>query len=175
KLKSLVADVQNLNLDRIDARSCNTGQNDGAMSELQMFFNCNTFCAPKMLDSFGRIGYRPLARDAKDFSDWVGKHHNVKIKGVPPDRFALDQSYSGGIKLDAIAESAAAVKAWADAYMPAGGRFTGENELSYHALTNLKQDLIFAGEKQFRELLAEAKKGQPASRKVDAKNWTLTR
>lgn len=167
KLKSLIADVQNLNLDRVDARACNTGQNDGAMSELQMFFNCNIFCAPKMLDSFGYIGYRPLAKNGDDFNQWVAKHRNVRMKGVAPDRFALDQNYSGGIKLAAIAESPEAAKAWADAYLPGGGNFTGKNELFYHALTNLKQDMIFAGQPEFRALLVEAEKGKVPSRTID--------
>jgi len=169
ELKALVSKVQALGLDRIDARACNTGQNAVTMSQLQVFFNCNTFCAPKLLDSFGEINYGRINSDPGYWTQWLKDHKNITIKGVPPDRFALSQNFSGGVKPEALAESKKAITDWADAYLPPSSVFTADSPLRYHGLTNLKT-LIFAGEAGFRAQLAEAYKGKEPSRKVDVKN-----
>jgi hypothetical protein len=167
ELKALIVTVQQLSLDRVDVRACSTGQNDVAMSALQVFFNCDTFCAPKMLDSFGEIGFQPFARNAGDFDTWVKNHPNAQVSGGSPDRFALSQDMTKGINTEAMAESKKGAKDWADSHLPAGGNFTGANSLRYHALTNMKSAMYYAGEPQFRAELVEAKKGHEPSRKID--------
>ena len=50
--------------------------------------------------------------------------------------------------------------------MPAGGNFTGSNQLFYHALADLKT-FVFAGEPGFHDQPVEATKGNVPSRKID--------
>jgi len=168
ELKALVRKVQALALDRVDVRACNTGQKAVPMSQLQVFFNCNTFCAPKLLDSFGEIKYGRINKDPGFWQEWLKKHKNVTIKGVSPDRFALSRDFTGGVNPQALAESKKAITDWADYYLPPSSVFTGDNQLLYHGLTDLKSSLIFAGEAGFRTQLAEAYKGKEPSRKLDA-------
>jgi hypothetical protein len=173
KLKALVTRVQGLGLSRVDVRACNTGQDPVPMSALQQFFNCDTFCCPKMLDSFGPIGLGKFATDPATFDKWVKDHPGAEVAGTAPNRFAFYQNLAKGVNSEAIAESAKGAKAWADSKMPAGGNYTGNNQLYYHALTNLKNKMIFAGEPAFRAELAEATKGNVPSRKIDV-NAPLT-
>jgi len=166
KLKGQIKKVQALGLNRVDARACNIGQDADAMSAMQQFFNCSTFCAPKILDSFGAIVYGKFVTDPATFDKWVKDHAGAEVAGASPNRFGFYQNLSKGVASEAIAESAKGVKAWADSKMPAGGNFTGSNQLFYHALTDLKK-FVFAGEPGFRDQLVEATKGNVPSRKID--------
>ena len=166
KLKAQIEKVQALGLNRVDARSCNIGQNADAMSAMQQFFNCSTFCSPKILDSFGAIGYGKFVTDPATFDKWVKDHAGAEVVGASPNRFGFYQNLSKGVASEAMAELAKGVKAWADLKMPAGGNFTGNNQLFYHALTDLKK-IVFAGEPGFRDQLVEATKGNVPSRKID--------
>ncbi len=171
--KSLIEKVQQKSLARVDVRACNIGQNDVAMSALQVFFNCGTFCAPSLLDSFGVIGYKPFAKgDA--FDKWVKGHPGAVVSGAPSDRFAVFQDLSKGVNTAAAAESAKGATDWASAHLPPGGSFTGQQELPYHGLTDLKSHMFFAGDSEFRTRLVEAYKGREPSRQVDV-NQPLTR
>lgn len=173
KLKPLIERVQKLELNRVDVRACNTGQNEFAMSALQQFFNCSTFCCPKLLDSFGVIYFGKFFSDAEAFDKWVKEHPGAEVSGGAGDRVGFHQDLTKGVRSAAIAESAKGAKEWADARMPAGGNFTGRNQLYYHALTDLKTKMLFAGEAGFRTELVEAKKGNVPSRKIDIKNIPL--
>ena len=93
-------------------------------------------------------------------------HAGAEVVGASPNRFGFYQNLSKGVASEAMAESAKGVKAWADLKMPAGGNFTGNNQLFYHALTDLKK-IVFAGEPGFRGQLVEATKGNVPSRKID--------
>ena len=143
------------------------------MSALQQFFNCNTFCCPKLLDSFGPINFGTPVKDPATFDKWVKEHAGAEVMGASPNRFGFYQNLSKGVNSAAITESAKGAKAWADAKMPPGGSFTGSNQLFYHGLTDLKSKMIFAGEAGFRAELVEATKGNVPSRKIDPNNWTL--
>ena len=96
----------------------------------------------------------------------VKDHAGAEVSGAAPNRFGFFQNLSKGVGSEAMAESAKGVKAWADSKMPAGGNFTGNNQLFYHALTDLKK-FVFAGESAFRDQLVEATKGNVPSRRVD--------
>ena len=172
KLKALIVKVQALGLNRVDARACNIGQDADSMSAMQQFFNCSTFCSPKILDSFGAINYGKFVTDPNTFDKWVKDHPGAVVSGSAPNRFGFSQTLSKGVASEAIAESAKGVKAWADSKMPAGGNFTGNNQLFYHALTDLKI-FAFAGEQGFRDQLVEATKGNVPSRKIDINNAPL--
>ena len=172
KLKALIAKVQALGLNRVDARACNIGQDADSMSAMQQFFNCSTFCSPKILDSFGAINYGKFVKDPATFDKWVKDHPGAVVSGSAGDRFGFSQTLSKGVASEATAESAKGVKAWADSKMPAGGNFTGNNQLFYHALTDLKM-FAFAGEQGFRDQLVEATKGNVPSRKIDLNNAPL--
>jgi len=174
-LKALILKVQALALDRIDVRSCNTGKSAVAMSQLQVFFNCNTFCAPKLLDSFGEINYGRINNDPNFWQKWLKEHQNVTIKGTPPDRFALSKNFKGGLKPEALAESKKAITDWAAYYLPPSIVFNADSQLRYHGLTDLKNRLVFAGEADFRTQLVEAYKGKEPSRTVDVKTTELPR
>jgi hypothetical protein len=165
-LKGQIEKMQGLGLDRVDARACNIGQDPVAMSAMQQFFNCNTFCAPKILDSFGVIMYGSFV-GAAAFDQWVSKHAGAEVTGASPNRFGFSQNLSQGVASESAAESAQGAKDWADLKMPPGGHFTGKNQLYYHALTDLKT-FAFAGEANFRKQLVEATKGNVPSRRVDA-------
>lgn len=166
KLKGQIEKVQAIGLNRVDARACNIGQDAHAMSAMQQFFNCSTFCSPKILDSFGNIGFGKFVTDPATFDKWVKEHAGAEVMGASPDRFGFYQNLSKGVASAAIAESAKGAKAWADSKMPAGGNFTGNNQLFYHALTDLKK-IVFAGEPGYRDQLVEATKGNVPSRKID--------
>ncbi len=172
KLKALIAKVQALGLNRVDARACNIGQDADSMSAMQQFFNCSTFCSPKILDSFGSINYGQFIKDPNTFDKWVKDHPGAVVSGSAGDRFGFSQNLSKGVASEAAAESAKGVKAWANSKMPAGGNFTGNNQLFYHALTDLKI-FAFAGEQGFRDQLVEATKGNVPSRKIDLNNAPL--
>ena len=172
KLKALIVKVQALGLNRVDARACNIGQDADSMSAMQQFFNCSTFCSPKILDSFGAINYGQFIKDPATFDKWVKDHPGAVVSGSAGDRFGFSQNLSKGVASEAAAESAKGVKAWADSKMPAGGNFTGNNQLFYHALTDLKI-FAFAGEQGFRDQLVEATKGNVPSRKIDLNNAPL--
>jgi hypothetical protein len=172
KLKALIVKVQALGLNRVDARACNIGQDADSMSAMQQFFNCSTFCSPKILDSFGSINYGQLVKDPNTFDKWVKEHPGAVVSGSAGDRFGFFQNLSKGVASEAIAESAKGVKAWADSKMPAGVNFTGNNQLFYHALTDLKI-FAFAGESGFRDQLVEATKGNVPSRNIDLNNAPL--
>jgi hypothetical protein len=166
KLKAQIEKVQALGLNRVDARACNIGQDADSMSAMQQFFNCSTFCSPKILDSFGPINYGKFVTDPATFDKWVKDHPGADVSGAAPNRFGFSQNLAKGVGSEAMAESAKGVKAWADSKMPAGGNFTGNNQLFYHALTDLKT-FVFAGEAGFRDQLVEATKGNVPSRKID--------
>jgi hypothetical protein len=173
KLKGQIQKVQALGLDRVDARACNIGQDAVAMSAMQQFFNCNTFCSPKILDSFGVIIYGSFVTNPAAFDKWVSNHAGAEVAGSSPNRFGFFQNLSKGVASESIAESAKGAKDWADSKMPPGANFTGKNQLFYHALTDLKK-FVFAGESEFRNQLVEATKGNVPSRRVDI-NAPLTR
>jgi len=168
-LKALIERVQKLKLNRVDVRACEIGQNDVVMSALQQFFNCNTFCAPKLLDSFGHIDWGQFVKDPATFDKWVKEHRGAEISGSVGNRFGFSIVVRVGVRLQAIAESANGVKAWADSKMPPGGNFTGHNQLFYHALITDVTKFVFAGEPAFRAELKEATKGNVPSRKIDLK------
>lgn len=172
KLKLQIEAVQKLELNRVDARACSTGQEPVPMSALQQFFNCNTFCCPKMLDSFGVINFGKFITDPATFDKWVNDHSGAEVFGTAPHRVAFNQDLSKGVASVAAAESAKGAKDWADSKLPPGGNFTGSSQLYYHALTNFKT-FVFAGEPGFRSELAEATKGNVPSRKIDIKNMPL--
>jgi hypothetical protein len=160
-LKALIRKVQALGLDRVDVRSCDTGKSADTLSRLQVFFNCNTFCAPKLLDSFGEINYGRIINDQNFWQKWIKEHRNVTIKGTPPDRFALSAGFAGPrLKPEALAESKKAITDWAAHYLPPSNVFTAASQLRYHGLTDAKSRLIFAGEAAFRAELAEAYRGK---------------
>ena len=161
KLKALIVKVQALGLNRVDARACNIGQDADSMSAMQQFFNCSTFCSPKILDSFGAINYGKFVTDPATFDKWVKDHPGAVVSGSAGDRFGFSQTLSKGVASEAIAESAKGVKAWADSKMPAGGNFTGNNQLFYHALTDLKT-FVFAGESGFPRPAGRGHQGQRA-------------
>lgn len=158
-LKALILKVQSLALNRIDVRACDTGKNSIAMSQLQVFFNCNTFCAPKLLDSFGEINYGRNGTDPNVWKTWLRDHRNHKYWGTPPDRFALSLDFSRTVKLDALAESTKAITDWVASHLPPSTVFTSGSQLRYHGLTNLKS-MVFAGEAEFRAQLVEADRGK---------------
>lgn len=165
-LKSLIEKVQKKSMARVDVRACNVGQNDVAMSALQVFFNCDTFCAPDMLDSFGVVGYQPFAKGAP-FDKWVKSHPGAAVSGSAPDRFAIFQDLTKGVNTAAGAELAKAATDWAAAHLPPGGSFNGQQVLPYHGLTDLKSHMFFAGDTEFRAHLVEALKGHEPSRRID--------
>ena len=77
-------------------------------------------------------------------------------------RWRTCQTPSKGVTLEAIAaKSAKGVKAWANSKMPAGGSFTGNNQLFYHALTDLKT-FVFAGEARDPRPAGRGHQGQRA-------------
>ena len=112
KLKALIAKVQALGLNRVDARACNIGQDADSMSAMQQFFNCSTFCSPKILDSFGSINYGQFIKDPATFDKWVKDHPGAVVSGSAGDRFGFSQNLSKGVASEAAAESAKGVKAW---------------------------------------------------------------
>jgi hypothetical protein len=158
-LKALILKVQSLALDRIDVRSCDTGKNNVVMSQLQVFFNCNTICAPKLLDSFGEINYGRINNDPNVWQKWLRDHRNPRYWGTPPDRFALALDFTRGAKLEALAESNKAVTDWVASHLPPSAIFTPGRQLRYHGLTNLTR-MVFAGEAEFRAQLVEAYRGK---------------
>jgi hypothetical protein len=164
-LKALILKVQALALDRVDVRSCNTGKNtDGSMNALQAFFNCNTFCAPKLFDSFGPINYGRIVNDPAFWQKWLKQHPSATVKGTPPDRFALSKIFTGrNIQADALAESKKAITDWASYYLPPSPVFTADKPLYYHGLTDLKGRFVFAGEADFQAQLVEAYRGKGPS------------
>jgi hypothetical protein len=166
KLKAQIDRVQKLELDRVDLRACNTGQNSIVMNALQIFFNCNTLCAPAIYDSFGPIPFAEVTRNPKTWAEWQLAHRDATIEGTSPNRFALHYKIVGNtqVMLDVLADSEQAVQDWAKRHLPAGNYSTGP--LFYHAFTNL-QTLIFAGDPGFRDQLKEAYKGMADPRKVD--------
>jgi hypothetical protein len=171
--KSLIEKVQQRSLARVDVRACNIGQNDVATSALQVFFNCDTFCAPSLLDSFGIIGYQPFAKGAT-FDKWVNSHLGAVVNGTSSDRFAIFQDLSKGVNTAAVAESAIGATDWAAAHLPPGGTFKGQQVLPYHGLTDLKNHMFFAGDPEFHTNLVEAYRGREPSRRVDI-NQPLSR
>ena len=173
-LKKLVESVQKLELDRVDLRACNVGENDVALSSLQVFFNCNTCCAPKAYDSFGPIPFGAVTQDPEKWKAWLKDHPGATVEGEPPNRFALHYKIVDGnskVMLGAQADSEQAVKDWAKKHLPPG-KYKG-GPLFYHALTKDLKTLIFAGEPGYRDYLVEAYKGKEPSRTIDTKNWTL--
>jgi len=166
-LKASLEKVQKLGLNRIDVRACNVGSSATSMSQLQIFFNCSTFCAPKILDSFGVISYGAFSHDPASLDAWLKTHAGAVVSGSSPDRFWLYQDLSKGVQTDAFAESPKAVQDWVAAHLPPNGHFTSKSQLSYHALTDMKTTMVFAGEAGFRAELAEATKGNAPSRRID--------
>jgi hypothetical protein len=173
-LKKLVEKVQNLELERVDLRSCNSGEQDFVLSSLQVFFNCKTCCAPKAYDSFGSIPFGEITQNPDTWKTWLKEHPGAIVSGQPPNRFALHYKLVDGnskVMLGGIADSEQAVKDWTKKHLPPG-KYAG-GPLYYHALTADLRTLIFAGDPGYRDQLAEAYKGKEPSRTVDVKNWTL--
>lgn len=170
-LKAQIVAVQKLEMARIDLRACKTGNNDVTLSKLQVFFNCNTICAPKIYDGFGIMNYGRPTKDPDFWRKWLDKNKPVTMKGVPPDRFAWHAAYTPHFMIEALAESDDAVKTWVKAFLPPGSYSTGP--LYFHAFTDLSSQPIFAGEDAFREKLVEAYKGKEPSRILDLQNAPL--
>ena len=163
KLKAQIEKVQALGLNRVDARACNIGQGtarsderDAAVLQLQ-----HLLLAQDFLDNFGSINYGKFVTDPATFDKWVKDHPGADVSGTAGNRFGFFQNLSKGVASEAMAELAKGVKAWADLKMPAGGSFTGNNQLFYHALTDL-EDVRLRGRVRLPRPAGRGHQGQRA-------------
>jgi hypothetical protein len=160
KIKSLIVQVQQLELDRVYVRACNVGSGTDAPPKLREFFNCNTFCAPKLYDAFGAVNLGKISNATRDWNAWNKDHRKAVIEGESPDRIAYQseiQMDSHKVKIDAFAESEAAVKAWVKTHLPPSS-FTKGSPLYHAFLAGASSPLIFAGDADYRSYLVEDKK-----------------
>ncbi len=171
KFKAQIAAVQKLQLDRVDLRACKVGKNEVTMSRFQVFFNCNTLCAPKIYDAYGPMNFGKPTGAANFWSKWLDNNKGAMMQGTPPDRFAWHAAYTPNFTIDALAESDTAVKNWAASHLPSGNYSGGP--LFFHAFTDDVSKLIFAGDEGFRANLAQAYKGKEPSRTIDVTNMPL--
>lgn len=165
KLRDLIDAVQKLNLSRVDLRACIVGKNEGTMYSLLKVFNCQALSAPKQWDNFGPIELGQPTPNPAVWREWEQKHPKAIVFGSSPNRFAYEQQGAAGLGFYAMADSADAVSAWIDAHLPTPNKYS-KGPIYYHALTDLKQKLIFAGQPEFRAHLVESTKGKDP-RKVD--------
>ena len=171
RLKSLISSVQELQLDRVDLRACNVGANDVLLSQFQVFFNCQTACAPVIYDAFGLMKFGMFSSDSMTWKKWIDKHPGATLTGQPPNRMALHASYQPNFMIEVLADSTNAAKIWASTYLPPG-KYSG-GPLYFHGLTPLVGLPVFAGEEGYRAKLVEAYKGHEPSRTIDLKNMPL--
>ncbi len=172
KLKGLIQKVQSLGLDRVDLRSCNIGKNDVTLSKLQVFFGCNTACAPSIYDGFGIINFGGFTSDSGVWQAWLKKHPGASMKGAgPPDRCAIMAQYTPHFQVDGLADSKEAVQSWVKAHLPPGSYSAGP--VYFHAFTDLADQPVFAGDPGFRAKLVEAYKGKEPSRTIDVRKMQL--
>jgi hypothetical protein len=164
RLKTLIAAVHKLELDRVDLRACETGKDPVVLSQLQAFFNCTTLCCPKAFDSFGPVPFHQTTTDAGSWRAWLAKHPSAVIFGQPPKRFALEYKIflsQRNVMLNALADSDEAVQAWTELHLPKGSYSRGP--LVYHGLTVDGETMIWAGDAGYRPELVEAHKGKDLS------------
>ncbi len=165
KFKAQMIAVQQLQLDRVDLRACNIGSNDVTLSRLQVFFNCNTICAPKIYDAFGVMNLGKPGGAPNFWSKWMDNNKGAAMQGAPPNRFAWHAAYTPHFAIEALSESETAAKNWAAAHLPPGNYSGGP--LFFHAFTNLSAQPVFAGDADFRGNLVEAYKGKEPSRTIN--------
>jgi hypothetical protein len=165
KLRALIDAVQALKLNRVDLRACTVGKNEGTMYSLLSVFDCQALSAPKQWDNFGRIELGQPTPNPAVWREWEQKHPKAVVFGSHPNRFAYELQGAAGLGFYAMADSEGAVKAWIDARLPTPNKYS-KGPIYYHALTDMKQKLIFAGEAEFRAQLVESTKGKDP-RKAD--------
>lgn len=169
KLKALIQKVQKLALNRVDLRSCKVGKVDVALSAQQVFFGCNTACAPTIYDAFGLADFGTPTTDPAVWGKWTKDHPGFILTGAaPPDRCAVAVAYTPGFKVFGMADSADAMANWVKVHLPAGGYKKGDT-VYFHGLTELTKVPVFAGDPDFRKSLAEAYKGKEPSRTIDVR------
>ena len=161
KLKAQIEKVQALGLERVDARACNIGQDANSMSAMQQFFNCSTFCSPKILDSFGSINYGQFVKDPNTFDKWVKEHPGAVVSGSAGDRFGFFQNLWKGVASEAIAESAKGVKAWANSEI-AGRRQFHRQQPALLSCADRPQDIRLRGQVRLPRPAGRGHQGQRA-------------
>jgi hypothetical protein len=174
KFKLQIESVQKLALNRVDARACYMGANDALMSDVQVIFGCDIFCAPKKLDAFGNVPFH-VAKDKAEFEKsrtiFLKESSDAIEAGTSPDRLVLafKDFNDDGVRAKGLAESKKAVTDWTGKHLPSPGAiFNGSQQLFIHGIMSVNdKSLFFAGDPEFRKLLFEAKKGHEPSRKID--------
>lgn len=172
KLRAQIQKVQTLKLDRVDMRACRVGKNRYPLSALQIFFGCETACAPTQYDAFGGILF-DLAKDGKAWAQWLKAHPvNVMTGSAGSDGCAVAADYSP-FKPYGLADDLKAVPAWVKAHLPPGSY--SKPPMPFHALTELtsSQVPIFAGDADFTKNLREELKGKGPSRTIDINKATI--
>ncbi len=142
-LRKRIKDVQLLSLSRLEFRACRVGQSKPMLTALERLFNARSVCAPKALDSYGRIRNLRPTTNAAVLRRWQSAHPRNQAFGTAPDRFfwVCDGSVDPPRISHAFAESWAGARAWGEAKFPFGARHNfRRGTLYYHFLTNLLLD-----------------------------------
>jgi hypothetical protein len=154
-IKELIQKVRALEINRLDLRACQVGDDPDTMYYLQRFFNCKVCCAPSVWDVFGVINLGSPTKSKETWEAWLKQHKRANRHGDSSGVFAYEYTITGNqISVDAMADSEEAAKAWVKRNLPPGNYSRGP--IHYHALTPDKQRLVFAGEEKYREYLVEA-------------------
>jgi len=171
-IKELIQKVRALELNRLDLRACQVGNDADTMYYLQQFFNCKVCCAPKAWDVFGQIDFGAATRDTETWKKWKKEHPRSATYGDANGVFAYEYKITGNmIDVAAMAETDEAAQAWVKRNLPPGNYKNGP--IFYHALTPDKQRLIFAGDERYRSYLVEAKAGANAPKVIDPTKATI--
>jgi len=149
KLNSLVDRVQKMGLGRVMFRACNIGRDERTLRRFLKLFNASSVCAPSTLDVFGAINAR-MARTDMDWTEWQRRNPSAPIVGQKPNRFSMTWSAGIHVTYDALAESNAAIKSWADSKLPRGN-YQSATLYVTHFLTGNR--LIFPLDNDYRSQL----------------------
>lgn len=149
RLNGLVSKVKEIGIGRVMFRACTIGQFNDTLRRFLNLFNASSVCAPTVFNVFGAISPK-LSQSDIEWTEWQRKNPAIPIVGQKPNRFSLKWTAGRTVQYEALAESQAAVKSWADGKMPRGN-YQGGILYVTHLLTGFR--IIFPMDNDYRSNL----------------------
>lgn len=159
RLRQKMNSVRALQLNHVALRACNIGTWGNALSTIRAFFGSRAISGPDIRDTFGSLNFGTPTTDARVWQSWERGHPDAFVEGSSPNRVGLHTTTPTArhaYTLSAIADSSAAVRAWASRHLLGGSSATyTSGAVPYHGLFNMSRapgqsPIYFSGDASFR-------------------------
>jgi hypothetical protein len=121
RLRAKMRQVQNIHIQHLALRACNTGRYSDLLQITQRFFNATTASAPSAQDCYAIFNPGHPTTNQRVWDRWTATHPGYWIEGANPDRVAyqiqIDNTHHT-FRYAFIADSYGAVSNWISAQLP---------------------------------------------------------